>query len=301
MNHQKVLVISGLFLIFTAIFVSMPYARRARQVDSIVKGSNVPINFWGVIIDQEKRPVPEVKITFSVRQGFTLLPGVPLTRQAQYDVYTDAHGHFELTNASGDVLEVQSMTKPGYELSPKTERVFGYHGSSDIFSPDPGKPWIFQMWKKSASEKLVHFNKHTNIPVDGTPTAFDLYNGNEASDGALRIALTRSPLNIERGNMRYDITFKVEIVGGGLLASDDEFMNQAPEGGYIPSFAVEIKSDDATWSKALSRSFYFQTMDGKYGKLYLKTTTDFQPPPTALDLKVFVNPAGGRLLQYDGG
>lgn len=274
-------------------------AKRAAQARSILASGNVPIKFWGLVIDQNDKPIADADITTTIRQGFELLPGVLNARTIKYHLKTNASGHFQMTNAKGDVFGIQSIVKPGYELSSKVEKVFAYSGSSSIFTPDPNKPVVFRMWKKSPPEKLVHVQSHANIPVDGTVQAFDLTSGERISGGQLRISLIRNPKDIQRGGPHYSWSASVEIADGGVIASDDEFMNQAPETGYLPQWVIEMKEEDPHWKDSVSKSLYFKTGDGKYGRLHVDLTTDFQPPPAALDFEVFLNPSGSRNLQYD--
>lgn len=103
---------------------------------------NVAIRFWARVLDQNDAPIAGAKVTFAVRKWTTYVRGI----QQKYEETSDSEGRVELSGASGDVLSLESVTKPGYRLSERVQRAFSYNQSSEIFHPQPNKPVVIRMW-----------------------------------------------------------------------------------------------------------------------------------------------------------
>ena len=73
----------------------------------------------------------------------------------------------------------------------------------------------------------------------------------------------------------------------------------APENGWIEKVVIEKDAQDAHWQSGFERTVYVRTADGKYGRVSVSFTCDFEPPPTACALEVFMNSSGSRNLEYD--
>lgn len=173
--------------------------RRVEQVHAIITAANVPINFWGKVVDQNEKPLLGVRISFFVRKGVELAPGIPSAKQEKYVTETDASGRFQLTGVRGDAISIDSMVKEGYELSPKVLKSFAYTRAPEIFTPDANNPVVYTMLQRSKPEPLVHYDKLAKVPVDATPVTIDLWQGAPSPGGELRIVFTRNPQQIVRG------------------------------------------------------------------------------------------------------
>jgi hypothetical protein len=274
--------------------------RRDEAFKVAVAGKNVPINFWGKVVDQDGTPLGGVEVEMSTRQwesrSFLDMSG----RFPRFTVHTDGGGRFELTGQAGDVLEFKSIKKEGYRLSERTPMTLKYDQNSDRL--DPGSPMIFRMWKVGAKQTLVSFQKNTRTPYDGTPVFFDLLEGEvhlDAAVGDLRVTLHRSPLKVQFGGKTpYDWTATVEAVDGGVLESDDEFMYVAPENGYRTKLDITMPASAPNWSHRVKLAFYLKGRAGRlYGRVLVEFKTDSQQDKTGFSIDSVVNPSGSRNLE----
>src|SRR5436309_14610329 len=86
-----------------------PVEKRRLAVDA----KNVPVNFWGKVVDQDDAPLQEVRISARIRRwnmGPSLNPGGVFTTKA---AVSRNDGSLEITGASGDVLTIVRMEEYG--------------------------------------------------------------------------------------------------------------------------------------------------------------------------------------------
>ncbi len=256
----------------------------------------MPIDFYGRVIDQDSNGVVGALVKASVRHWALTDTKAPPPDEGQYHFQrvTGGDGRFQIDGETGDAIYVEGVEKAGYELSPSTYRNYGpSSGSLEL-------PVIFKMWKRSEGQTLIsHYIARTAIPVDGQPVQFDLFDGKKvASGGQLIVRVERNPQILPAGYNAYDWRAVIEIPTGGLVASSDEFMYQAPDTGYQRAYTVEMPSSATNWANTLAQRFYIECEGGKYyGNLGVEMPTFHSPPPIVLNLSIALNPNGSRNLQ----
>jgi hypothetical protein len=258
-------------------------------MEAVMGGENSrSLDFYGVVVDQSGSPVSNVLVTAKVGtyEGFSSGGG------EDYTTKTDRNGRFSFTGIRGAGVGFLLELK-GYEYN---QRLPSSTRPSD-YVPDPSKPVIFRMWKLQGPVPMLDTRMTVGIPCDGTPVSFDLATGRKGGD--LVVSLVRNPLHIDRKN-RFDWTLTIAIRNGGLIAVTDPYPNEAPANGYAPSISVTEKATDEAWNREFSNSYYFQGNNGgSYGLIDIDVYTDFEPPPTALGVEIFMNPSGSRNLESD--
>jgi len=279
----------------TLAFCLLPLTLMAQLEDPHVTG-NVPITFYGKVVDQSNQAVAGVKVRAEVRLGYFASPTIGKERWDPISIETDVAGKFGVSNVSGGFLQFTAIEKDGYEVSPKQAKA-GFMYYPDHFQADPNSPVVFKMWKKQGAEPLVGSAWHGNVRCDGTLNAYDLASGKPAKGGNLEITCMRTPLDIvPRENKPYDYELKISVISGGIQMTEDEFTYIAPEGGYVPTLTLGAKAGDPKWSGNVKQEFYFKTDEGHYGKLSLEWYA-YQTSPTHLEWACSINPSGSRNLE----
>lgn len=180
---------------------------RLEKLRSIAQKSNKPIEFFGVVLDQDNNPIPGVKVTLSIRTAKEVAPGVVDDLFDTPVLTTGPDGKFSLTDATGALLSLKALEKPGYEASEKSlnrAHYWYWRDPSQVFHPDAAHPEVFRMWKLIGAEKLVRQERMTRIPYDGHPVAFDLLSGRETTVGGdLRVSLSRAQQPVKWGQRNY--------------------------------------------------------------------------------------------------
>lgn len=264
---------------------------RELRLQQIIEGENVPINFWGQVVDQDDQPVPNVRIVMIARHPEYVVPESVTSTNLTMEMLTDAGGRFEWTGGTGDLLSIESVVKDGYLLSLKAPR---------NFAPSSGNyenPVIIKMWKESSKESLIS-GSHVFGIDSGKVYTLDLISGRKIegeAGGDLKVIITRPPDAQPRD--KYQWSFSIEAVQGGLIESDDEFMFLAPQSGYQPTFAMQLDPSNPTWSIEVPKQFFIRTRDGRiYGRIQVNIYSIYNVH-SAIEINYTINPNSSRNLQ----
>ena len=263
--------------------------QRAETLRQALEQKNVPIDFYGRVIDQDSNSVSGASVKVYIRHW--KLTDDAVSEPIRTDKITDADGRFEIHGVTGDAVDIEAMQKPGYELSPKFSHSAGpASGSAD-------NPVVYQMWKTGEKAQLVSGNKFWGIVPDGRPYTIDLLLGTKSESGTasgdLRVAVSRPP-NVSRKDL-YDWSFKITPIDGGILETTDEFMYQAPDNGYAPEYEFQLKASDTNWTHRVKKDFYVRSR-GRYGRINVEVIARYQNEGV-FSVGYAVNPAGSRNLQ----
>lgn len=276
---------------------------RANTIRSAIEGTNVPIKFWGRVVDQNGAPLEGVKVSYSRQTEHSTLPGMPWANSKIHrgETATSAGGNFSITGVSGHYLTIEGFAKAGYrtpEQFAPARANYDYFGSgpSGRFNADKSRPVEFVMLAERAVEPLVahggNFGRQVRVPADGTPVRWNLWTGKSDPDGELQVTFKREATGAgQTGSWEA----KVEVIGGGIVeAPRDENVWQAPEEGY--QSAADYPKAEQTRGDP-SRAFYIKTADGKYGRLELELFANDRGPTARCLVKTQMNPQlGSRSL-----
>ena len=80
---------------------------------------------------------------------------------------------------------------------------------------DPKNPFVIVMWKLKGAEWLIQKQNNFSVPIDDTPTMFDLTAGRPVKEGGdVIVKFTRTPQQVTRGD-KFDWRATIEAVDGG--------------------------------------------------------------------------------------
>ena len=287
---------------FTASAVAPSNGAAAAKLEQALRGRNVPIDFWGRLLDQSGGPIAGGTVQARVRQWGTV-PGLATLSDAdKYTVESGADGIFHITGVTGDVLAIETIQKEGYVLSAKADRSFNYL-NRDSYLPDEQNPYVFRMWKLAASEPLKTIHTSKLIPYDGRPVWIDLAAGRilegNTSQGDLKITLERSPLEIAVNRREpFDWHATITASAGGVVTSTDEFMYLAPTVGYKESLQISMPRTATNWTAIKQVPLYVKGRNGQlYGRATLEFRADYSGPTTGFTIDAAINLNGSPNLQ----
>ena len=274
-----------------------------RAIVQAIEKTNVPIQFWGRVVDQNQGPIPNVSVRYSYSTEHAAPVGAAWAKQQMHqgEATTDATGHFTVSGINGHVLNIESLTKEGYSYKARGARVYNYYGDtpSGKFAPEASKPVLFVMINKSIASPLVsyggNFGKTLRVPGDGTQVRWDLWKGQADPQGELQFTFKRDPAVLARVGKPLTWSAKIGVVSGGIVeAPSDEPIRRAPEEGYFP----EVDYPKAEQKRGVAaRSFYIKTRDGRYGRIEVDLYPDDEGATARCLLKVAINPSGSRDLE----
>jgi len=260
-----------------------------------IEGMNVPITFYGRVIDQDGKALSGAQIVLSVQRPHFDPRYIATAQYVRSKLNTDADGRFFLDSITGKGVEIESLTKPGYELEPNARRFFGsVSGSID-------NPVIFRMWGTNIHEKLIGAQKLFHIQPDGTPYVINLNKGTiaESGEGDLKIWIKYAAHPV-RGETN-DWACKIEVIDGGLLEEEhsDSSMYSAPANGYESAFQLQQQIKGGQYGSIGTRRFYVMLKNGQeYGRMTVELNAPFNDNvPGLIRLDYAINPTGSRVLR----
>ena len=273
-----------------------------QEIFEAVEATNVPINLWGQVVDQDGRPLSgvSVKYDYSIEHGN--LMGIAWSDQERRvgEAVTHADGLFSIQGLKGHALSIVALEKSGYQFRRKEALIFDFYGStpSGKFIPDQRKPIVLTMVQKDQMEALIHVKGSLRVRAEGTPERWNLWEGEPDPNGELAVALRREPAVLERPGQAAIWSAELQIIGGGIIEAPwDDDVRRAPEGGDLPTIAYPQTEQKRG---VPHRSFYVKTADGKFGRIQVKLDAYSQGATARCSITGDMNPRpGSRNLEPD--
>ena len=255
-----------------------------------------PIEFYGKVIDQYGQPVAgtEVQGTLAIRTPSN--SGVE-----KHKTVTDGNGNFQFKGLEGEAIGMWPI-KGGYEFSGQDSNfVYSLFYGDRVHKPDPNNPVIFKMWKLAGPEPMIEGQKFFKIKPNGPEYTIDLVNGKKiegkSNQGDFIVRVHRPAIVSPKD--RYDWSFEIEPVDGGIIETDGPFPYLAPEIGYKPNYLHMVTTSQTNWSYNVGKLFYIKSRAGRvHARVQVAIYADY-PDGSALDLKYYANPSGSRNLEFD--
>lgn len=271
------------------------------QAKQEIESANLPVDFFGLVVDQNSNPIPGVKIKSGVRHWEMpdishLPPGSKILGASggiSLEATTGPDGRFELTGATGDGFGVL-LFKDGYEAESE-KNSFGTGGSYSY-----ANPVIFKMWSTNIHEKLITGSDGFKIVPDGRSYFINLTDNtiSESGTGDLRVWIQYTN-HVVPGQVS-DWSSGIEAINGGLLEESlGSPMFEAPPDGYVPTFETHSKIRGGQRGNTGERQFYLRLQNGQeYGQMSIGLYAPFNDQtPGLIRLSYAINPSGSRILR----
>lgn len=250
------------------------------------KAFDLPIEFYGLVIDENKQPIQSASIEFIVTDR-------PYQDGSKSNSNSDKNGLFSL-KSNGAAISVK-VSKNGYYTTEQSKGVFRYATASNTPIPTKAKPAIFVLRKKGEQQSLEKNDVRLKVPRNGNPKYIDLVTGNSGAknDSSLKIeAWVDDSQKDERG--RYDWSVRLSIEGGGMIEREGRYTFVAPETGYSKSIEIVMPSDGENWSPQESKDYFVKLINGNYARLSFRMIAGGD---NFVILKSWYNPSGSRNLE----
>jgi hypothetical protein len=254
-----------------------------------LEAQNVPIVFYGRVVDQTSNGLPEVTISTMVRHWDATNSGAGIRVQR----VTDADGTFEISGVTGDAFSVESIQKQGYDLEPG-QHSFGPIGTS------PNDPFVFKMWRSDTKQNLITGQKAFHLVPDGRLYAIDLRQGlitEQSNSGDFKVWIKR-PDDVHPGE-KFDWNCGLQVLNGGVLEETNAYsaMFIAPTEGYSNEFKFEAPKG---WPDSLGPKRFYLQLGGT--KMFGRATIEFyayynQDVPALIRIEYALNSSGAVTLR----
>lgn len=239
------------------------------------------IEFYGKVVDQDGKPVPNAQITFSKidlsADGTTRLKAE-----------SDLNGVFAIAGVFGRSLSVV-VEALGYYSSKDQPHDFEYaeFSNEDFYEPSRAKPVLFKLIKKQSPATLV-YNERQVFVTPKIPIQYAVIVGQN-----LEIQLLENP---PPGQGKWAMSMKAS--NGGLQTTTEEFPFRAPIGGYSESLVID--SDTAKpkdWSNMYSGGSFYVKVGRNYGRVEVEMISG----KDKMRIRSWMNPSGSPDLTIEVG
>jgi len=268
---------------------------RKKTVAKVLSILATPISFYGRVVDQNGNPIPDADVDYGVIDKFD-------ADGSNYHGKSDESGNFVITGVKGAVLTVGVRKVGYYNIHGKSDSAFAYGVGPDPTRKEPptsDKPAIFVLQRMGSTESLLHVSSHQyKVPKSGEPLEIDLTTGKTVPMGQGNIRVERWVNDkIEDANGRFDWWFRLTAPNGGLVERQDRFAFQAPIEGYRESIEINMPTSlGEDWHYTLEKSYFIKMRNGQYARADLRIYSGHE---NSLVMESFINPTGGRNLEYD--
>jgi hypothetical protein len=261
---------------------------RMHEVDAKFEWKT-PIAFYGVVVDQRRRPVPGAK---------AILVWNDVDGSHEQRLETGVDGGFELTGVKGKRLSVH-VEKIGYVgTSAESNKSFEYSAffEPNFYVPKRDDPVRFLLWKLEKADPLLYWRRVNRLDVDDQKIWFDITRGVFGNAGDVAFSTRRGHTHAPR-EFEWSVTIEA-APGGGIAIGNEELMFEAPEKGYQSAWRDESGPHDPAYAVAKTVRFYLKTAEGKYAAIRAEII-HMNRPEAEIKISAYVNPSGSRNLQYD--
>jgi hypothetical protein len=273
------------------------WLRRPEVVAALNEGHNVPVAFYGQVVDQDSNGVPNATIDLHVKEEHIQpFPEPPSGTNIFLQRQTGADGRFEVSGLTGHSVFIDKYAKEGYEPEVELRGYGDYAAESGSFEA----PVVFRLWNTNFHQQLITGEKRFQVLPDGRHYGIDLIQGTiaEGDSGDLVVWIKRPELP----QQKYAWSCGMSAPGGGLRPETDLKMTMscAQPGEYTNVFVFDVEYNTPSGSgMTFDNRFYVRLHNGQlYGRLSADFwTTDRHNPTFGLvSINYVINPSGSRVL-----
>ncbi len=262
------------------------------QIRAALEAQNKPVELWGKVVDQDGVPLSGVTVETEINRFVWPPEQHPNGVSSKQEITTDADGRFHVSDNSATGIHVM-LQKAGYEQESRN----GYGSNGQNGSQE--NPAVLKMWSTNTHEQLITGEKKFQIVPDGRPYFINLTDDtiSETGEGDLKVWIqyTNQPV---RGQFS-DWSAEIDVINGGLQASDSYSMFSAPSDGYVPSFVWKNQIKGGQRGSIGERRFYLKLKNGQeYGRMIIELHAPFNDQiPGLINLSYAINPSGSHILR----
>ena len=269
-----------------------PSPSRESRLRSILESNNAPIQFYGIVVDEEGNTLPDVEVAWSVIKSGAFATAVGIPTGARGIVQTDLSGKFSITE-NGTSVNVGSLKKEGFHEAQQTMRSFGYgNTNTEPHQPDQSNPQQFLLIKNGAAAVL---KKEMNLAFDwdGIPKQFEI--GIKDIKETLILVPNRSVIPKNLNDLVWQLVVKIQ--NGQVIRAKKGDGPLAPNSGFTDEIILGNEVGAAKVGNGMAL-FYVKTATGKYGKIRIDTYPERgSEDGLTAGLSIRWNPTGGRSFE----
>jgi hypothetical protein len=260
------------------------------KLRDIIATDDVAINFYGVVVDSESKPLENVEVEWELIKAGAFAPSLGFPSWGQGTVKTNSKGEFSILNEKGKTISIKSFKFSGYHSLMRDPRAFGYRNAAP-HQPDSAKPVRFVM-VKDGGKRSEKYDVRLNFDWDGKVKKINI--GKKDSLPEIQLIPTRLP--VESGNFRYDWKLVIQVEEGGICKGINDGNSVAPESGYVKEVVVQADKN-GLWFNNVEALIYFKTEAQEFFELRISAHADRGIDDVTGRISVRRNTEGGRIFE----
>jgi hypothetical protein len=166
-------------------------ASRGAKIRESTARINAPIKLYGLVVDQDGKPVPGATVKLAVTSHSFLETMIQI--KSSKDVLervTDADGRFALLDVAGEFVSIEDVVKEGYWL-PHRQNTYAFAGSPKLHQSDANSPVTLTIIAEDDPIKVVENDYEIRCAWNGDTIRIDLETGKISPAGELMLLLRR--------------------------------------------------------------------------------------------------------------
>lgn len=262
-----------------------------RHVDFI----NVPIVFYGRVVDQDSKPLKGVLVTPEVKRSTTMAEFAGRVNDVTKcpPVETDSNGLFTIRGPRGFLLDF-GLQKEGYR---------GVGGGAtyektlpECHVPDPKSPIEYILISETLPMAEKVYDMRLKFKWNLGEVVVDL--GPEV--GRVVLDPSRSGMNPQNRRQHFDWAVAVRTEGFAVIPLYEAWhrLRLAPITGYQQYFDFKYPKGTEKWASRISRNFAIRTSDGKFGLCRLAISGNGNDGGMCGAIEVYLNRSGFRNIDH---
>lgn len=257
----------------------------ASRMDKMLKTielSNLPVKLYGIVIDEDEKPVSGAMVSWRVQQGgyFNSPPAI------RKNSITDSMGLFVVEGVRGTSLGFDEIAKDGYHQAYTAYSAYGC-GS---YIANSSKPEKFLMLKNEVLDATDLGYLAVPLNWNNGPTRIPI--GLDGTD--LVVIATRDPNPSPSGWMDWDVS--ISLIDACLQEVANTQSRLAPLDNYVESLHYGDKAAEKKSCFSQAKNFAFKTNSGLYGNIKMSLNIGSQGKENSIYLDIIANMFGKRNL-----
>lgn len=257
------------------------------EILSLIKTENAPITFYGIVVDEEGRPLARVNVNWSIIKAGAFFPSLGQPTGARGVLVTDNDGRFVLNNETGTSFGVEALEKVGYIDASPDKCTYGYGSNSAPHAPDEQNPEKFVMVREG-TEKPVKVNLPLKFDWDGKLKQYDI----KLADEVVTVHLTPQVFNENATSEAIKWRLLFEIANAKIIEVKDIEAPIAPMQGYTDTLEFSGSRKGST----VQAWIYAKTSEGKYMQIQFRAYSDRSSDTITGRIIILYNRSGGRVF-----
>ena len=265
-------------------------------------GWNRHLSFYGSVVDEKDTAIPGAVVSASM----SIIEEDGSLGKKKLRVQSDSSGLFAVEQPWGQSLMIEVGKRPDYIDAKEVHFQYGLIGNLPTrHVPDLQVPVRFVLHRRKEPGLLIAFDRWFRAPKSGLPVRVDLSKGELVVKGGDLVVSIHCPEPYT--NLRsFPWELAVFVEGGGLAripsspqeALRSEYLHEAPEDGYEPSFTKKYSRNSEDFVRQFDSWFYVKSRGGwNYAKLYFSVSTFWDERGVPFGIRAVVNTNGSRNLQ----